>query len=268
MKPKTEKQVNEPDILGSAMLDYIEQRPYENIRTWTSIAGIDELPLPYLFRTFEEMPALEQKALEMSNGSVLDIGCGSGSHALWLQDKGLEVSAIDISPGAIEVCEKRGISNAEALNIWELEGQNYDTLLLLMNGMGICGKLEKLVSLLTKLKSLLKPGGQILADSSDLIYMFEDENEMPFPDDHYYGEVQFRTAYKDQKSETFPWLYVDFHNLELHASQAGLKCELVLEGDHYDYLARITIPRRIKQAKRQIPPISDQVNSNPKRSET
>jgi SAM-dependent methyltransferase len=263
MKQEKEKSDKESDILGTAMLDYLDQRPYENIKTWTSIAGIDELPLPYLFRTFDEMPALEQKALEMSKGSVLDIGCGSGSHALWLQDKGLEVRAIDISPGAIEVCEKRGISDADVLNIWELEGQTYDTLLLLMNGMGICGKLERLSSLLTKLKTLLKPGGQILADSSDLIYMFEDENEMPFPSDHYYGEVQFRTEYKDQKSETFPWLYVDFPNLELHANQAGLESELVLEGDHFDYLARMTIPRSIKQATKQIPPISDQVNSNP-----
>ena len=223
------------------MLDFINGRPYENIETRTSVAGLDELPVPYLFRAFDEMPELERKALRMAYGSVLDIGCGSGSHALWLQQKGLEVKAIDISPGAIETCRIRSVKNAEVQDIWKLEGETFDTLLMLMNGMGICGKLEKLPDLLKKLKSLLKPEGQILADSSDLIYMFEDEDSESLPSDHYYGEVQFETRYKDLRSDPFPWLYVDYHNLALHASHAGLECEMIRQGAHYDYLARLTI---------------------------
>jgi SAM-dependent methyltransferase len=240
MNPRNEASPSKPDILGTAMLDYINGRPYENIETRTSVAGLDELPVPYLFRAFDEMPELERKALKMAVGSVLDIGCGSGSHALWLQEKGLEVKAIDISPGAIETCRIRGVKNAEVQDIWKLEGETFDTLLMLMNGMGICGRLEKLPDLLKKLKSLLNPGGQILADSSDLIYMFEDEDAETLPSDHYYGEVQFETRYKDLQSDTFPWLYVDFHNLALHASHAGLKCEMICPGEHYDYLARLT----------------------------
>lgn len=223
------------------MLDFINGRPYENIETRTSVAGLDELPVPYLFRAFDEMPELERKALRMANGSVLDIGCGSGSHALWLQEKGLEVKAIDISPGAIETCRIRGVKNAEVQDIWKLEGETFDTLLMLMNGMGICGKLEKLPDLLKKLKRLLKPEGQILADSSDLIYMFEDEDSEYLPSDHYYGEVQFETRYKDLRSDPFPWLYVDYHNLALHANHAGFSCELICQGEHYDYMARLTI---------------------------
>ena len=241
MNPGNEASPSKSDILGTAMLDFINGRPYENIETRTSVAGLDELPLPYLFRTFDEMPELEQKALKMADGSVLDIGCGSGSHALWLQEKGLEVKAIDISPGAIETCRIRGVKSAEVHDIWKLEGETFDTLLMLMNGMGICGKLEKLPDLLKKMKSLLKPEGQILADSSDLIYMFEDEDSESLPSDHYYGEVQFETRYKNLRSDPFPWLYVDFHNLALHASHAGLKCEMICPGEHYDYLARLTI---------------------------
>ena len=237
-----ESRVNQ-DILGTAMLDYVQGRPYENIETRTSVAGTDELPLSYLFRSFEEMPELEQKALKMSRGSVLDIGCGSGSHALWLQEHGLQVKAIDISPGAVETSQIRGINNVEVQDVWKLEGETYDTLLMLMNGMGICGRLEALPSLLKKLKGLLRPGGQILADSSDLIYMFEDEDSEPLPSDHYYGEVQFQTRYKNLKSEPFPWLYVDYNNLALHASHAGLNCEIVSSGEHYDYLARLTLEK-------------------------
>lgn len=241
MNTNNEESRANQDILGTAMLDFINGRPYENVETRTSAAGLDELPLPYLFRDFDEMPELEQQALKMSNGSVLDIGCGSGSHALWLQEQGLEVKAIDISPGAIETCGTRGLKNAVVQDIWKLEGESYDTLLLLMNGMGICGRLEKLPALLKKLKSLLNPGGQILADSSDLIYMFEDEDSEPLPSNHYYGEVQFETRYKELRSAPFPWLYVDYHNLALHASHAGLKCELICQGAHYDYLARLTM---------------------------
>lgn len=224
------------------MLDFIQGRPYENIETRTSVAGLDELPVPYLFRTFDEMPELERKALKMAKGSVLDIGCGSGSHALWLQEEGLEVKAIDISPGAIDTCRMRGVKNAEIQDIWKLEGETFDTLLMLMNGMGICGRLEKLPLLLKKLKTLLNSGGQILADSSDLIYMFEDEDSESLPFDHYYGEVQFETRYKNLRSEPFPWLYVDYHNLALHASHEGLQCEMICQGAHYDYLARLALP--------------------------
>jgi len=242
MNPRNEASLSKPDILGTAMLDFIQGRPYENIETRTSVAGLDELPVPYLFRTFDEMPELERKALKMAKGSVLDIGCGSGSHALWLQEEGLEVKAIDISPGAIDTCRMRGVKNAEIQDIWKLEGETFDTLLMLMNGMGICGRLEKLPDLLKKLKTLLNPGGQILADSSDLIYMFEDEDSESLPFDHYYGEVQFETRYKNLRSEPFPWLYVDYHNLALHASHEGLQCEMICQGAHYDYLARLALP--------------------------
>lgn len=243
MNANNEESRANQDILGTAMLDYVNGRPYENVVTRTSVAGLDELPLPYLFRDFDEMPELEQKALKMSRGMVLDIGCGSGSHALWLQEQGLEVKAIDISPGAVETCRMRGVKNAEVQDIWKLEGETYDTLLMLMNGMGICGRLEKLPALLRKLTTLLNPGGQILADSSDLIYMFEEGDSESLPADHYYGEVQFETRYKNLKSEPFPWLYVDYNNLALHASHAGLNCEMVSPGEHYDYLARLTLEK-------------------------
>ena len=223
------------------MLDFVKGKPTVNIETWTSVAGWDELPLTYLFRDFDQMPVLEQKALTLARGTVLDVGCGSGSHGLWLQELGLEVQAIDISPGAIETCRLRGLKSARVQDIWELEGQAYDTILLLMNGMGICGRLAKLPRLLERLKGILNPGGQILADSSDLIYLFDDEESEPLPSDHYYGEVQFQTRYKNLQSDPFPWLYVDFNNLSFHARHAGLNCELVCPGKHYDYLARLTL---------------------------
>src|SRR5690554_7747625 len=101
------------DIIGTALLDYYSGNYSEDILTETNISEEDELPLPYLFRTYEEMPEIEQKAMELAKGRVLDIGCGAGIHALYLQDKGLDVKAIDTSAGAIAVCTLQGIKRSE-----------------------------------------------------------------------------------------------------------------------------------------------------------
>ena len=188
------------------------------------------------------MPQLEQKALHLSKGKILDVGCGSGSHSLHLQNNKQDVLAIDISEGAIETCKLRGLKNAQVQDIWKIKNYQFDTILLLMNGAGMCGKLNKLSDFLTHLKLLLAPNGQILLDSTDVIYMFEDDNGEYIIDANqdYYGETQFTMEYKGQKGMPFDWLYIDFNNLQRASTFCGLKCELILEGKHYDYLARIT----------------------------
>lgn len=230
------------DTYGQALLDYQNDNFTEDIKTFSSIAGEDIYPLPYLFRNFKGMPKLEQKALQLSKGKILDIGCGAGSHSLYLQKKNKEVFAIDISKGAIETCTLRGINNTKVKDIWQLKNQKFDTILLLMNGAGMCGKLHKLSDFLKHLKTLLTPNGQILLDSTDVIYMFEDENGDYIIDANqdYYGETTFRMEYKNQKGKPFDWLYIDFNNLQRAAEFCGLQCELILNGSHYDYLARIT----------------------------
>ncbi|MDO6801424.1 class I SAM-dependent methyltransferase [Wenyingzhuangia sp. 1_MG-2023] len=232
------------DILGIALKAYyFDKNTKDKLLTNSSITEEDELPLNYLLRSYKDMPIVEQKALELSKGNVLDVGCGAGSHALYLQDKNLTVTAIDISEGAIKVAKDRGLKNAKVTNIYNLDtDQKYDTILVLMNGTGICGKLNNLAPFLTHLSNFLTPKGQLLIDSSDIIYMFEDENGDHWIDaaQDYYGEVQFWMNYKDHQSETFDWLYVDYNTLQRCAVYNGLNCELVAEGDHYDYLAKIT----------------------------
>lgn len=231
------------DILGNALLDYQQGTHTGDIRTYSSLDEADTLPLPYMFRSFSEMPDIEQKALQSCLGKVLDIGCGAGSHALHLQQKGLDVTGLDSSPGAIKVCRQRGLKNLVQEHILNYTGQTYDTLLLLMNGIGLAENLTGLEVFFTKLKSLLNPGGQILLDSSDLIYMFESDEDGGYwiPDGvDYYGEVTFTMEYQNEKSEPFSWLYADYNTLQRAANLNHLQCELVMKGDHYDYLARLT----------------------------
>lgn len=229
------------DIFGKALLDYFHGNYTEDIVTETNISEEDTLPLPYLFRSFEEMPKIEQKALQLSKGKILDVGCGAGNHALYLQQKGMNVTAIDLSPGAVEVCKLRGVQNANVMDILDVS-EKFDTLLLLMNGTGIFQNLVTAPNYLTHLKSLLNPGGQILIDSSDLIYMFEEDEDggvWVSGDKYYYGELTFTMRYKGESTATFDWLYLHFALLKELSLEAGLQCELVLEGEHYDYLAKL-----------------------------
>ena len=232
---------NNIDIYGQALLDYQTDGFTENIITYSTIAGKDIYPLPYLFRDFNEMPKIEQKALQLTKGKTLDVGCGAGSHSLYLQKKGVDVLPIDISEGAIKTCHLRGIKNSSLQNIWNLTNKKFDTILVLMNGAGMCGKLHNLSNFLLHLKTLLTQNGQILLDSTDTIYMYEDEEgDYIIDTDNYYGETEFIMEYQSKKSQPFAWLYVDYVNLHKAAISCGLQCELVMEGTYFDYLARIT----------------------------
>lgn len=233
------------DLFGKAMFDFQTNNSPEDIITETTISEEDEMSVDYLFRSYNEMPKLEQKALQLAIGKTLDVGCGAGSHSLSLQnDRSLEVTSIDISEKAIETCKLRGVKNAKVQNILDFEGEKFDTIILLMNGVGIFGKLENCNKFLNKLKSLLNPGGQILLDSSDIIYMFDEDEDggkwIPSSND-YYGELVFNISYKGEKEEPFDWLYLDYNTLQNAAIANGLKCELILEGEHYDYLAKLSI---------------------------
>ncbi|WP_418511383.1 class I SAM-dependent methyltransferase [Corallibacter sp.] len=228
------------DLFGKALLDYQNGNYTEDIITSTNISDEDELPIPYLFRGFKDMPKLEQKALQLSKGLVLDVGCGAGSHSLFLQEKGLDVHAIDISQGAVSVAKTRGVLQINQKDILD-EKNTYDTILLLMNGTGIFQKLSQVSKYLSHLKTLLKPGGQILIDSSDIAYMYEDEDGGLWIDTNanYYGELDYYLSYKGEEESPMTWLYLDFNTLYTACKSVGLECEKIMDGEHFDYLAKL-----------------------------
>ncbi len=228
------------DLFGKALLDYQNGNYTEDIITSTNISDEDELPIPYLFRGFKDMPKLEQKALQLSKGLVLDVGCGAGSHSLFLQEKGLDVHAIDISQGAVSVAKTRGVLQVNQKDILD-EKNTYDTILLLMNGTGIFQELSQVSKYLSHLKTLLKPGGQILIDSSDIAYMYEDEDGGLWIDTNanYYGELDYYLSYKGEEESPMTWLYLDFNTLYTACKSVGLECEKIMDGEHFDYLAKL-----------------------------
>ncbi len=242
MKYTTIDSIHDP--MGAAIRDYHLRGKAARLRVMSSMFDEDEMPVDHLFRTFDNMPHLEQKALNMAYGKVLDIGAGAGCHALALQERGMDVKAIDISPLSCKVMKERGIKDVECVNLFckQLQGK-YDTLLLLMNGTGIAGKLSQLPALLNRLKELLSEEGQILIDSSDLKYIYENEDgsmdiDLNAP---YYGEVDYQMQYRDIKGEPFDWLYTDPMLLASVSKQCGLQCQIMEQGEHYDYLAKLTL---------------------------
>lgn len=234
------------DLYGKALLDFHQGNYTEDIKVLSTSMEDDVMPLPYLFRHYDQMPLLEKKALELSKGSVLDVGAGAGSHSLYLEEKGLQITALDQSAGAIQVIKDRLQQPGSKVlqeNIWHHKG-SYDTILLLMNGTGIFETLEHVPLCLELLKKLLRQNGQILIDSSDLRFLYEDEEDGGLWVDsskEYYGEVSFSLHYKGMESASFDWLYMDYKLLQTYATHAGFKIQMIQKGTHYDYLARLSI---------------------------
>ena len=230
------------DPMGTAIAEYHRTGRAGTLRVFSSQFDEDEIPVEQLFRTLDEMPAIEQRALAMARGKVLDVGAGSGCHALALQEMGKVVTAIDISELSVEVMRQRGVEDARAIDLYDEHFvERYDTILLLMNGSGIIGNIAGIERFFYRMKQLLRPGGCIYMDSSDLKYLFEEEDGSYLIDvaGDYYGMVDFRMQYKQVKGEAFDWLYIDFDTLVYYAEQYGFCAELVCQGEHYDYLASL-----------------------------
>lgn len=231
------------DPMGTAIYDFFKYGKAARLRVFSSQFDEDEIPVATLFRSYNEMPPIEQTALRLSTGKILDVGAGSGCHTLALRKMGKDATAIDISPLSVKVMKERGL-NAMPVNLFDpLFCESFDTILMLMNGSGIIGKLEHLGDFFQRMKLLLRPGGCVLMDSSDLKYLFEEEDGSYLIDlaGDYYGEIDFRMQYKQVKGDTFDWLYIDFDTLSLYAAQYGFKAEMVEEGSHYAYLAKLTL---------------------------
>lgn len=233
------------DPMGRAIADYHNTGKADRLKVFSPMFEEDEIPLSTLFRSYENMPKIEQMALDMAKGKTLDVGAGAGCHSLVLQERGFDVTALDISPLSVETIKQRGVRNVLCQDFFNLSGQKYDTILMLMNGIGIVGTLERMPDFFKQLDRILSPGGQLLCDSSDISYVFEDEDGfIEYPEEEgYYGELSFRMQYKDCIGEPFPWLYIDAETLKSVAEDNGYNVEVIAEGEHYDYLARITKQR-------------------------
>ncbi len=224
------------DLPGKAIYDFHFRKKRKKLFVHDMFGPKVEMPVSYYFRTLKKMPELEQKAIEFCKGKILDIGAAAGSHAIELQKKGLDVTAVEISPAACDVMKDRGIVNVVCKDFFKYEDEKYDTLLLLMNGIGLSSTLSGFKNFLKKAETLLNSNGQIIFDSSDIAYMYE-EIEMP---SHYYGEVNCRYEYDKQLTDWFQWLYIDENTMLSIAEEEKWHCEIVFQDENDQYLALLS----------------------------
>lgn len=226
------------DVLGQAIFDYYHNQPQSKLWIHNTYGTKEEMPVEIYFRDVEEMPDLELIAMQHCFGKVLDIGAGAGSHTIHLQEKGIDVTALEISPKAAKTMTLRGVKNVLNADIYSVSSGSYDTLLLLMNGIGLTSSITGLQQFLKAAKKLIKPGGQVLFDSSDVSYLFD--GKIPQLE-KYYGEIQYQYEYKKLKTEWFTWLYIDKHTLTSIAAEIGWKTEVLAEDELDQYLAKLIL---------------------------
>jgi SAM-dependent methyltransferase len=221
------------DLFGLAIWDYVRGEP-EDIITWTSLTPPEILRVDYLFRTYDAMPAHEKIALEMASGKILDVGAGSGVHSIHLQNIGKRVTALERSEYACMAMEAQGVRDIRKADFFRFSpGEKFDTILLLMNGGGIMGTLDRAEDFFLKLRLLLADDGQVLIHMSDISYVYY-AYDKPLPLHKYYGEVMFYLKYKNRCGEPFPWLYFDTETFRRVAGAYGFASEIIkydAEGD-------------------------------------
>jgi SAM-dependent methyltransferase len=205
----------------------------------------DEVPVSYFFRRPSEFPALERTALDLCRGRVLDVGAGSGCHSLVLQDRGLDVTAIEVLPSLVRVMKERGVRQVQRASWMDIDAGTFDTVLMMMNGLGLVETLAGLRVFFEDARRLLRPGGQVIADSTDVRVKLDPaaakSGTLKRKDGRYLGELHFQLEFEGKKGPPFSQLWVDAQTLERYAIEGGWGCEVVLAPDEYgNFLVRLT----------------------------
>ena len=227
------------DVLGEALSDYYQHGAAAKLWVHNKYGPKEEMRVAVYFRDADKMPELEWIALQHCKGRVLDIGAGAGSHSLVLQQMGLDVTALDLSPGAASVMEQRGVKKILRQDFFELSAGDlgcFDTLLLLMNGIGLAGTLDGLRRFLGQARKIMAPGATLIFDSSDLAYMYDGKVPAGLPE--YYGEILYQYGYRRQRSDWFKWLFIDRKTLTSLAAEEGWRTELLFEDESDQYLVK------------------------------
>lgn len=228
------------DLLGKAILDAHRGKMGQEVKVWMNGRKEEGYDPEVFLRSYAQMKGWERQALKLCKGSILDVGAGAGVHSLVLQKRGLDVTAVELSPACCQVMKEKGVQRVVNDSVFNIKGIEYNTILLMMNGLGMAGTEQETLKLFKHLKRLLAKGGQIIGDSTDILYA--QMNAMANYDANgiFYGQVEFQLGYKNKKGTPFNWLYLDPVLLAELSEKAGLKAEIVRKDPDYHYLARLT----------------------------
>lgn len=223
-------------VFDAAILDYYNNTFKEPLLINNHYGPADEMPLDVYFRDEENLNGLESYALTLCEGNVMDVGAGVGALSLILQDTGFDVDAVELSTVCCKIMRSQGVKNVINHDFFAFKAtKKYDTLLMMMNGFGISGTLNQLPQLFKRFDELLNSGGQILFDSSDVSYIYEDG----LPKDSYFGEIDYQYEYNAVKGDWFKWLYIDMNTLTSEANKCGYHLQVLSEDSDGQYLGKL-----------------------------
>ena len=220
-----------------SLMDYVECNNGNPLILHNTYGDPEEMSVEVFFREEEDLSTLEKMALHACTGDILDLGAGAGALSLILQDMGKSVTAIENDSGCTLLMQALGVKSVLKEDFWQYEGQ-YDTLLAMMNGLGLAGTLDAVPKFLKKCMSLLKSGGQLIFDSSDISYLYAGKAKDAAFD--YYGEVRYQYEYKDQTDDWFDWVYVDQETLYNICRSLNLNLEVLYTDEYQQYLGKVT----------------------------
>ena len=229
---------------GLALVDYLKGNKEAAIAVCRDDGLKSELPAKVFLRPPEEFSSIEKKALELCRGAILDVGGGGGSISLYLQSRRARIKAIDIIPELVGIMRWRGVENVEMTDIWQLDNAQFDTILLLGNGIGMVETIDGLESFLKKMSNHLKPKGQLIFDSLDIRntdirehLKYQRNNKKA---GRYFGEIRLKFCYGENTGPLFGWLHLDPETLQEYAFKTGWNCNIVCKQDDGGYLAQLT----------------------------
>jgi SAM-dependent methyltransferase len=236
---------DEQDAFGHAVYDFHHGRKIvEIIEREDGLLDTTAGPAAY-FAPFEEWMLHEQKAMAFVRGRVLDVGCGAGRHSLHLQEQGFDVTGIDISPLAIEVCRLRGLKDARAMGITRVSSRlgNYDTVLLLGNNFGLLANPRRARWLLRRFHRMTPENGRIVTTSND-IYQTTDPRHLAYQEQNRQrgrmsGQIRIRVRYRHFKDPWFDYLMVSKEEMQQLLEGSGWQVRTFIESDGPAYAAII-----------------------------
>jgi len=233
------------DASGQAMLDYLNgKRSFEICERDDGSICVSPGPAGY-FSPYRKWSPHEKKAVRYAKGKVLDVGCGAGRHALYLQSRGLDVVGIDISPRAIEVCRRRGLKQTKVMSIAQLSSRMgaFDTIIMFGNNFGLFANPGRARWLLRRFHKMTSPSGRILAQTLDP-YKTTDPLHLSYHRRNrgrgrMAGQARIRIRYRDLTTPWFDYLLVSRKEMREIVKETGWKVARFIDSGGPNYIAVI-----------------------------